>query len=537
MKIGTKILLAALGAVILTAIVGVFIQRSVIRHQGIEAIEHSMKGAIIEAENVRATIADLNTKKAFDMPALLREAESVASLQESSLYKTIPVVAAWDAIGKLAEEEHYQFRVAKVQARNPKNEATLEERKLLEEFEKTGVDGKFMLDEKKNTIAYARPIRLTQDCLSCHGDPATSPTKDGRDILGFPMENWRAGEVHGMFMLTADLSEKIDPVVQAGMTQTLMWMVPLVVLVGIGFFVFNRRLIVRPLASVMHTLSRGSEQTHSASQQIASASQTMAQGASKQAASLEETSSSLEEMSSMTRRNADAAQQALSLANEGQSAAKRGNASMGRMSTAIGDIQKSAGQTAQIIKVIDEIAFQTNLLALNAAVEAARAGEAGKGFAVVAEEVRTLAMRSAEAAKNTSQLIEQSVNNAKNGVEIVTEVGEALNDITSSNDRFSALIGEIAAASTEQATGIELINKAISEMDRVTQANAAAAEESAASSEELAGQATELNVTIQDLGRLIGTTDESSASADVAPTASKTHRQSDARAAGMKMAA
>ncbi|HUO08344.1 MAG TPA: methyl-accepting chemotaxis protein [Phycisphaerae bacterium] len=260
----------------------------------------------------------------------------------------------------------------------------------------------------------------------------------------------------------------------------------------------------RVLNRIAGGLGEGSSQVASASGQVAGSSQSLAQGASEQAAALEETTSALEEMSSMTKKNAETAQQAASLASEAQKAANQGNEAMHKMGTAIDEIQKSASDTAKIIKVIDEIAFQTNLLALNAAVEAARAGEAGKGFAVVAEEVRNLAMRSAEAAKNTAALIEGSVNNAKNGVAISVEVAKMLEEITSAATRVNALVSEIAAASNEQSQGIGQVNTAVGEMDKVTQSNAASAEESAAASEELSAQAEQMRTMVQELLALVG---------------------------------
>ncbi|MBI5118474.1 PAS domain S-box protein [Candidatus Poribacteria bacterium] len=233
-------------------------------------------------------------------------------------------------------------------------------------------------------------------------------------------------------------------------------------------------------------------QVTSASNQISAGSQSLAEGANEQASSLEEVSSSLEEMSSMTKQNADNANQAKALAESARSSAEKGNEAMRRMKDAIDRIKASSDQTAKIIKTIDEIAFQTNLLALNAAVEAARAGEAGKGFAVVAEEVRNLAQRSAEAAKNTANMIEDSVKNAEGGVRITEEVAKILAEIFDGSGKVNNLIGEIAAASKEQADGIEQVNTAVAQMNKVTQQNAASSEESASAAEELNGQAEEL---------------------------------------------
>lgn len=259
----------------------------------------------------------------------------------------------------------------------------------------------------------------------------------------------------------------------------------------------------RRLTAMANALDSGSSQVAGASSMVSSSSQSLAQGASEQAASLEETSSSLEEISSMTKRNAETAQQAAALASEAKSTGDMGKEAMGRMGVAITEIERSAGETAKILKTIDEIAFQTNLLALNAAVEAARAGEAGKGFAVVAEEVRNLAMRSAEAAKSTATLIDQSVGNARNGVTMAGEVERILTELTTASDKVNALVGEIAAATREQATGIGTVNDGVAKMDKVTQTNAASAEECAAASEELNAQAEQLAGIVRDLTTLV----------------------------------
>ncbi|MBP9698517.1 MAG: HAMP domain-containing protein [Elusimicrobia bacterium] len=240
----------------------------------------------------------------------------------------------------------------------------------------------------------------------------------------------------------------------------------------------------------------GADQIASAAGQIGTGAQSLAQGTSQQASSLQEVSSSLQEMNAMTRQNAANAKEARGIAEATKTSAENGVNSMGRLSSAMDLIKKSSDDTAKIIKTIDEIAFQTNLLALNAAVEAARAGEAGKGFAVVAEEVRNLAMRSAEAAKNTADRIEGSVKNAENGVSINQEVMKNLEEINNNAKRVSEVMAEIAAASDQQSTGVGQVNTAMEQMNQLTQQNAANSEESASASEELSAQAQEMKAMV-----------------------------------------
>jgi methyl-accepting chemotaxis protein len=348
------------------------------------------------------------------------------------------------------------------------------------------------------------------DRLNAYG---TVLTRTGNSFLKRIAEKMGAEQAASAAKLKEAKETRMDAL--ARVRKTVFWVLVITLVSGAAISLFLAIVIIRSITGPIKTVIRGlrgsADDVTSASSQMSAASHRLAEGASEQAATIEETSSSLEEMSSMTKQNASNANQADGLMQDANTVVRQANDSMAHLIVSMKDISTASEETSKIIKTIDEIAFQTNLLALNAAVEAARAGEAGAGFAVVADEVRNLAMRAADAARETAKLIEGTVKKVDQGEKLVTTTNEAFVRVAESASKVGELVGEISAASNEQALGIEQINQAVVEMDKVVQQNAATAEESASSSSEMSEQAEQMKSLVQELATVVdGVRDEKS---------------------------
>lgn len=335
----------------------------------------------------------------------------------------------------------------------------------------------------KPYITMLQPIPREERCKQCHPG---------------------ADEVHGGGLLVRQSLESMYVNMRKQMYKNVLTGAAgcLVIIVILYFAIAG--LVIRPVKGAIGNLTQNAQQVLASADHVASASQALAEGAAEQAAGIEETSASLEEMSSMTKQNVENAGAADSFLKEANHAVERANKDMAGLIHSMTEISQASEETSKIVKTIDEIAFQTNLLALNAAVEAARAGEAGAGFAVVANEVRNLAMRAAEAAKNTATLIEGTVQKVKEGSALVGRTNTDFAEVAGYTAKACTLAGEIAAASREQSQGISQISQAVLEIDKVIQGNAAGAEESSAASEELNHLANEMQEVVMELSAIVG---------------------------------
>jgi len=424
----------------------------------------------------------------------------------SSSYITKYMHQYYNELRKKNDLSEFYYKMAANNPRNPQNKSDEFERDLIKQFNAGGIKEfkKEVSIDGSKFLYYALPfVPNTQDCMACHSSPDIAPRElieRYGDKNGF---GEKVGDIRAIISIRAPLGPEIQQANRTFLKTGGMILGVFLMLFSVGGWVLMRS-VTRPIKQAVNGLCVASEQVAAASEQISSSGQQLAEGASRQASAIEETSACLEEMAVMTKRNSRNASEANRLVTDSKAIVEQANHSMADLTTSMKEISKAGEETQKIVKTIDEIAFQTNLLALNAAVEAARAGEAGAGFAVVADEVRGLALRAAEAAKNTAGLIAGTVKKVKEGSSIVEKTNDAFRMVTETVTKSGELIGEIAAASQEQAQGIDQVNRAVTEMDKVTQQNSANAEQTAASAEAMSEQAEQMTGFVGNLSSLVG---------------------------------
>jgi methyl-accepting chemotaxis protein len=390
-----------------------------------------------------------------------------------------------------------------------------------------GERGKALVSHVESALAIWLPAYAELESLADAGDPGGSTRLLSEKITA---QDLAVGADCKELIQLTDEALRNDRDAARDRYSTAKWFLLLLIAAGAVTAAVSSallRLATARLRQIAAEMLEGSRQMAAASGLVASASQSLAQGTSEQAATLEETSSSTTELTSITRKNAENTRTVAGLMTETAQLVGGANRNLEEMVRSMTEINSSSEKISKIIRVIDEIAFQTNILALNAAVEAARAGEAGMGFAVVADEVRNLAHRSAQAAKDTADLIEESIGRSGEGSRKLDQMASSIQQITGSSTQVKTLLDEIDVGSHEQLRGIEQIATAVGEMEQVTQRSGANAEESAAAGQELAAQAQSLHSIVERLRVLVGGDHNETSSAGVSGTSNPVHRTRD----------
>jgi methyl-accepting chemotaxis protein len=472
--------------------------------------------------------------------------DQLTAEDKNTILQQVPIYAAMKIGLENAEKENYQFRVFSDEPRNPDNKATAKELVIFQKF-KDDPTLKEIVEDVDGDVTVYRPVHLknSHGCNTCHGNPRTSPWGNGKDILGYQMENWKDGKLHGVFAVRSNVDQVHAAETAAGMTSSTPYLVSFILLGGFIALFLSWLMLRRPINSmrdVAQELSAVEEQLSSTSSQLSSNSNALSESSGRQASAIQETTASLEEITAMVQKTTENAQATAKTSAQSKDKAEEGKGVVGEMAKSMDEIDQSNKMIMQQVddgnakmneiltvieeisnktKVINEIVFQTKLLSFNASVEAARAGEAGKGFAVVAQEVGNLAEMSGDAAKEigdmldasfkkvevivketkdkVEDLIEQGNKRVERGVATARECGAVLDEILTNVSESTRMAGEISTANQEQSQGIGEINKAMTELDAVTRENSTMSSESSQSAESVFEQARNLKAAVSSL--------------------------------------
>jgi methyl-accepting chemotaxis protein len=468
----------------------------------------------------------------------------------SVILQQVPIYAAMKIGSEGADHEHYEFRVFSDKPRNPDNQATADEMQIFNKFLKDPTLDEFV-EEKNGYVTVYRPVRLkkSHQCMTCHGAPSTSPWGNGKDILGYPMENWKDGKLHGVFAIKNNVEHVHEALAAAGVVSSTRNLTLFIVVGGCLALALAWLVLRSPIQSIrriVEQLTSTEESLADTSEVVSSTSNSLSESTSEQAAAIQETTASLQEITSMVEKNSSHAQSTADSSSQSQNKAQTGKQAVDNMVISMEEINEgnqkimtqvneSNNKMAEIVDVIKEIGnqtnvindivFQTKLLSFNASVEAARAGEAGKGFAVVAEEVGNLAQMSGGAAKEISDMLDQSIkrveaivnetkskvegliqdgaHKVENGVSTAKECGVILEDILKNVSETTQMAREISMANEEQSQGVGEINRAMIELDQATQQNATLSEKAAKSSQTMFQQSNNLKEVVSLLIEIV----------------------------------
>lgn len=516
-----KLLALVVVPVVICTSIAVIIALVRIQEQGEIAIEDKSKAILSRMEAVRSYVANQNMVDETVRQMLKKYPDgNIPLTDKQKILHQVPIIASWMVGEKNAAQDNYKFRIASSNARNAKNKASALEKDFLDKMKNTDKKTFTYIDEDHDEFWVMRPVYLQKNegCLKCHGNPKNSPYQNGKDILGYQMENWKDEDLRGMFMIISDLKP-----LQARMNSTILnislWGVLIAVIaIALGIWVVNQIIkaisqihsvsrkvadgdltlqvdistndelgelgkyinsMIQALKKVLVDIKASAMQLANATKEISSSSNQISENAQNQASQFEQLSSSVQS-------TADNSSTANKITKKSVNNADVAGAGMENAVNSMIEIADSSKGIEDAIKIITDIAFQTNLLALNAAVEAARAGQQGKGFAVVAAEVKKLAERSSHSAKQITRIIEKNRNQIETGVQISKDAGEKIQHIINGFNETAQSLQSISDAAQEQAHSMEQSTSIIT-------ANAAAAQQLAASADALASQANYLN--------------------------------------------
>lgn len=445
--------------------------------------------------------------------------------QKLKILKSVPIYAAFQIGREGAEKEHYQFRIASDAPRNKDNQATPKELEVIQKFKNDeSLDEVAYQSEDEKFLSVVSPVRIKEshNCLTCHGNPTKSPWGNGKDILGYQMENMKDGDLRATFAVVSSLAPA-QAKIEASTKEIMIYGIISTMLLLLLTFFFLRPTLVN-LGAIASRVGKSNEEINRAADGLAAASQELASSNQEQASSVEEVSSSLEEITGMVASAVKNSQESVQLSEQVSRLVQDGSHSMEELQDSVQKIAEANTRVEALAKLIeeigekteliDEIVFQTRLLSFNASVEAERAGEHGRGFAVVAQEVGNLAQMSGKSASEISQIVKSSIKEAQDvvqlsksrveaGVHLCKKTSEQLVEISEASKKILSGAEQNLRASEEQNTGIQQINQSINLINRATQENASSAEECSGSSQSLMGQGQNLTEVVGELEEIV----------------------------------